>query len=236
MRKRPALRADSPEPDPPSCLATATPPACPLCGGASSAPFHADAGRPYLRCGRCRLVFVPAAYWLEREAEKAVYDLHENDPADPGYRRFLARLSRPLTQRLPAGSRGLDFGCGPGPTPSRMLAEAGHRMAIYDPLYHDHRAVLARTYDFITATEVAEHLRDPGGVFGQLFAMLRPGGWLGLMTKRVKDREAFARWHYIRDPTHICFYSRDTFGYLARRFNAAVEFIGRDVTLLQKRP
>jgi SAM-dependent methyltransferase len=210
-------------------------PACPLCGFAAPAPFHTDARRLYLRCERCRLVFVPAVHWLTPEAEKAVYDLHENEAVDPGYRRFLSRLCDPLLERLSPGCRGLDFGCGPGPTLSRMLADRGHRMALYDPFYQEDPAVLTRTYDFITATEVVEHLRVPGRVIASLFSMLRPGGWLGIMTKLARDREAFRRWHYIRDPTHICFFSRATFRHLAQRHGAALVFIGTDVILMQKR-
>jgi 2-polyprenyl-3-methyl-5-hydroxy-6-metoxy-1,4-benzoquinol methylase len=177
---------------------------------------------------------VPAAHWLGREAEKAVYDLHENDADDPGYRRFLSRLCAPLVQRLPPARRGLDFGCGPGPALCRMLAEKGHGVDLYDPIYHDDPAVFSRIYDFVTATEVVEHLRDPGGVFENLFGMLRPGGWLGIMTKLVQNQAAFRQWHYIRDPTHICFYSRATFDFLARRHGAAHQFVDKDVILMQK--
>ena len=214
---------------------------CPLCGDQGPAPFHEDRQRPYMRCVSCRLVFVPSNYWLDATAEKAVYDLHRNDPEDAGYRRFLSRLSSPLVEKLPRCQQGLDFGCGPGPALARLLEAHGHEVALFDPYYANDRALLERRYGFITATEVVEHLRSPGAVFRRLFGMLQPGGWLGIMTKLVIDRdsfasEAFARWHYIRDPTHICFYSLDTFEYLARRFSAAVEFIGQDVTLLQKRP
>lgn len=209
---------------------------CPLCGRQAPDPFFEDRGRAYLRCARCRLVFVPCTNWLNPEEEKATYDLHRNDPDDVGYRKFLSRLAAPLLEKLPPGQKGLDFGCGPGPALARMLTEHGHRVSLYDPFYFSDRSVLTDTYDVITATEVVEHLRHPERVFGDLFGMLRPGGWLGIMTKMVIDREAFRNWHYIRDPTHICFYYRHTFEYLAQRFNAAVEFIGGDVILLRKRP
>nr|MBS0021313.1 methyltransferase domain-containing protein [Gammaproteobacteria bacterium] len=84
-----------------------------------------------------------------------------------------------------------------------MFAEAGHHMAIYDPYYAADASVLRRSYDFITASEVVEHLYAPGEVLARLFDLLRPGGWLGLMTKLVTDRAAFASWHYKLDPTHV---------------------------------
>ncbi len=211
-------------------------PTCPLCASADSALYHRDARREYHRCRRCTLVFVPPAFRLDPETERAVYDQHENSPEDPGYRRFLSRLFEPLQARLEPGASGLDFGAGPGPTLSVMFEEAGHRMAIYDPFYAPDASVLEAEYDFITATEVAEHLFAPGKELARLAALLRPGGWLGLMTKRVTDHAAFTRWHYILDPTHVSFFSEATFRWLADELGMSVEFPAADVALLHKRP
>lgn len=215
-------------------MKTETAESCPLCGSGDVALFFEDRARSYLRCSLCQLVFVPRLYWLNGEDEKAIYDLHENDAKDPGYRKFLSRLTVPLLEKLDAKQKGLDFGCGPGPALSGMLLEHGHRVALYDPFYANAPGVLQKQYDFICATEVVEHLREPQRQWAALFAMLRAGGWLGIMTKLVRDREAFGSWHYIRDRTHICFYSRDSFLYLAEHFKALISFIGDDVILLQK--
>ncbi len=190
--------------------------------------------RDYLHCADCALVFVPAQFHLDAAAEKAVYDLHHNDPADAGYRRFLSRLTQPLLQRLPPQSRGLDFGCGPGPALAQMLSESGHSVALYDKFYFPDATVLQGEYDFVCATEVLEHLADPRAVLQQLFGILRSGGWLAIMTKRVRDQAAFARWHYINDPTHIIFFSDATFQWIGNHWNARVEVLGADVVLLQK--
>jgi len=207
---------------------------CPLCGNAESYSFFVDKYRHYQRCSDCDLVFVPRQYWLSTTAEKASYDLHENSAGDPGYRRFLSRLSTPLMAKLETGQTGLDFGCGPGPALPALLAEHGLRMDLYDPFYYNEPAVFSKSYDFICATEVVEHLRDPGQEFSTLFRMLKPGGWLGIMTKLVIDQEAFGQWHYIRDLTHICFYSQSTFTTIARRFHATIDFVPPDVILMNK--
>ena len=180
----------------------------------------------------CRLVFVPTQHWLSAAEEKAEYDLHQNDEQDPGYRRFLSRLTIPLMRKVFPGATGLDFGCGPGPALSSMLREQGYNMYQYDPFYADDPSVLNRSYDFICATEVVEHLREPRQTFTQLFSLLRAGGWLGVMTKLLRSQAAFRNWHYIRDLTHICFYSRHTFKYLAQTYNTALEFAGEDVILM----
>jgi SAM-dependent methyltransferase len=207
---------------------------CPLCGGADTTGYHADARRTYRLCRACGFVFVPPAYHLDPAAERAEYDRHDNAVDDPGYRRFLARLTAPVTERVPPPARGLDFGCGPGPALAAMLREAGFDMAVFDPFYAPDASVLAPGFDFITATEVVEHLREPGAELRRLRALLRPGGWLGIMTKLVLDRERFAAWHYIRDPTHIGFFSRATWQWWAEREGWALTFADRDVILLRR--
>ncbi len=207
---------------------------CPLCDSEKHQHFHSDARRSYRRCDRCQLVFVPPAYFLSLEQERAEYLLHENDPTDPGYRRFLSRLTEPLLSLLSAHASGLDFGCGPGPALAEMLRERGHSVALYDPFFFSDPAPLGASYDFITATEVAEHLHSPGPVLSGLWQKLRPGGLLAVMTKLVVDAEAFSGWHYKNDPTHVCFFSRDTWGWWAKTYGASLHFYGADVIVLQR--
>ncbi|MGE6605251.1 class I SAM-dependent methyltransferase [Halomonas sp. NPDC076908] len=207
---------------------------CPLCAESTTALYHQDRRRDYYQCATCKLVFVPPEHHLSAVAEKAEYDKHQNSPHDTGYRRFLGRLFTPLLAKLTPGSRGLDFGSGPGPTLSIMFAEQGYPVAIYDPFYARDPSVLSQAYDFITATEVIEHLSQPGQVLAQLSAQLVPGGYLGLMTKRVSSHNAFTRWHYISDPTHISFFSEQTFRWWAQKNTFAVEFPGSDTVILHK--
>lgn len=207
---------------------------CPLCAAQDVHPYHRDTRRDYFQCLDCDLVFVPPWQRLSPNDEKAVYDRHENSLYDPGYRRFLSRLFDPLRDRLLPCARGLDFGAGPGPTLSVMFEEVGHPMAIFDPFYAPDARVFECRFDFITATEVVEHLFSPGAELERLVGLLNEGGWLGVMTKRVLSPEAFARWHYIQDPTHVVFFSEVSFRWLARRFNLRVEFPAADVVLLQK--
>lgn len=209
-------------------------PLCPLCWSTDGRPFYQDS-REYFRCPVCSLVFVPPHQFLSPVQEKAEYELHQNAADDAGYRRFLARLFDPVSQRLTPHSRGLDFGCGPGPALSVMFQEAGHSMAIYDPFYAPDPAPLQQQYDFIVASEVVEHLHHPRHELDRLWSCLKAPGLLGIMTKRVISQDAFSRWHYKRDLTHVCFYSSDTFRWLAVHWDATVVFPGSAVVLLSKR-
>ena len=207
---------------------------CPLCGSSRTRHRLSDERRHYHDCAQCGLVFVPERFFLPPSQEKALYDMHENDPRDMNYRGFLSRLFEPMLERLPRHASGLDFGSGPGPALSLMFEEQGHRMRIYDHFYAPDRSALAGEYDFITATEVVEHLHRPAMELERLWSLLRPGGWLGIMTSRHDAVEEFAAWHYKNDPTHVIFFSRRTFGWLADAWGTEPLFPRSDVVLLQK--
>ncbi len=212
-------------------------PACPLCASADTRHFFTDdrrAGAAYWRCGRCALTFLDPAALPGRQAEFAHYLTHENDVDDPRYRAFLSRLAGPLMERVPAGAAGLDFGCGPGPALARMLGEAGHRVAVYDPFFAPDPAPLDATYDFITCTEAAEHFHDPAAEFARFDRLLRPGGWLGLMTCFQTDDAGFAKWWYRLDPTHVVFYRTETFAWIAGHFGWSCDIPAKDIALLHK--
>ena len=210
-----------------------SPLSCRLCETTDSRPFHDD-GRQYYRCSKCGLVFVHPEAFLAAADERAVYERHQNSPDDPDYRRFLSRLFEPMAARLHSASRGLDFGSGPGPTLSVMFEEGGHTVSLYDPFYAPGPEVFEREYDFITTSEVVEHLHRPRWELERLWGCLVPGGVLGIMTKRVLDHEAFSRWHYKNDPTHVCFFAMETFEWLAKSWGASLTVVGDDVVILAK--
>lgn len=191
-------------------------PLCPVCRAPETALFMPVDGRVYWRCQHCHATFLDPGQRPERAVELAQYQLHQNCTDDLGYRQWLARLATPLLARLPAGQLGLDYGCGPGPALAAMLAEAGHHMAVYDPLFFNDQAVLDAQYDFITCTEVVEHFHDPFTEFVRLDGLLKPRGVLAIMTQFQTDDAAFAGWHYRRDPTHVVFYREATFAVIAK--------------------
>ncbi|KAF7768939.1 hypothetical protein PCIT_a3467 [Pseudoalteromonas citrea] len=209
-------------------------PNCNLCDSNDVIHYFSDKRRDYWQCSHCHLVFVGSAQHLSSTQEKAIYDSHENTLEDLGYRHFLSRVSEPLLSRLRPASDGLDFGCGPGPLLAQMLTEAGHNMSVYDLYYANDISVLNGQYDFITCTEVIEHLAQPRKTLIQLLTQLKHGAPLAIMTKLVIDVDRFANWHYKNDMTHISFFSRKTFEYIAVHYHCELEFIGKDVIILTK--
>ena len=179
-------------------------------------------------------MFVPAHQQLSDMDEKAQYDFHQNDSNDLGYRKFLSRLASPMLERLDAPQQGLDFGSGPGPTLSLIFEDAGHSMHLFDVYYANEPAVFDETYDFITASEVVEHLSNPAIELDRLWTCLKRGGLLGIMTKRVTGKDAFKTWHYKNDPTHISFFSEKTFNWLGDKWGCVPEFVDSDVVIFTK--
>ncbi len=206
---------------------------CPLCASHHSYPLPV-AGKRYHRCLACELVWLDAGDHLDEAAEKAVYDGHDNRVDDPRYRTFLMRAFGEVLARVPLPASGLDFGCGPGPALVAMGREAGYDMVGYDKFYADFPELLARQYDFITSTEVIEHIAEPRAVLDRLWACLKPGGMLVLQTQRVLSDERFKNWRYRHDPTHIVFFAEASFQVLATSWQAELSFPHTDVAVIIK--
>ncbi|MCL1090607.1 class I SAM-dependent methyltransferase [Shewanella profunda] len=207
---------------------------CPLCHSTELVTYHQDKKRRYEQCQICQLVSVPPEFYLSARAEKAEYDKHENSPHDLGYQRFLSRTLEPLLARFEPSAQGLDFGCGEGMALSLMAKARGYQVENYDLYYANQPATLTRQYDFISLTEVIEHVSDAAGLLEQLDKLLKPKGILAVMTKRVQSSSAFSTWHYKNDPTHINFYSEATFTWLAAKYDWRLEIVDKDVVFFHK--
>lgn len=208
---------------------------CPLCSVTQVDLFYTDKKRRYLRCNECQLVFVPTEFLPSVNIERAEYELHENNDNDLGYLRFLDRARLPLLDRIRAPAIGLDFGCGPNPVLARRLEQDGFEMQTYDPLFSPKQPRRPpQGFDFIISTEAIEHFHSPAKEWQRWLQFLAPNGLLVIMTKRWLSFDKFANWHYKNDQTHVSFFNLETFEYLAKRDQFALEVIGADVVLLQR--
>ena len=222
----------------------------PLCQSTDLELFYSRPkdDREFWRCQNCNFMHVPKGFHLNALDEKHIYDLHDNDQQDLGYRNFLSRTLNPtldyLSKQFPNTEKnkllGLDFGCGPGPTLAIMANEQGYKMENFDKYYANTPDLLKNDhYHFITSTEVFEHLEQPTEIFRQLLDCLKNKGILTIMTKRLSDhsltnKDTFTRWHYIQDPTHIGFFHINSFEWLAQKFNCHLKVISNDVVILFK--
>jgi len=209
-------------------------PDCCVCDSMETALFLSINSQDYWRCENCSATFLDPKHYLLPQKEHARYLEHNNDPADKGYRRFLSKLVNPLLQKLDSGLDGLDYGCGPGPVLAQMLCESGLNVELFDPFFFNDQTLLERKYDFITCTETIEHFNHPAKEFARFQKMLRPGGWLALMTCFQTDDASFSSWHYRRDQTHVVFYRESTLKHIAQSLGWSCEIPCKDVALMKK--
>ncbi len=197
---------------------------CRLCR--EKAPRVAGIDKPiFYHCPHCDLIFLDDDFIISDADEKKRYTLHLNSRANAGYvkmfRQFIDAGIKPFSVGL---KKGLDFGCGPGPVLSELLAETGIEMDIYDPYFYDNREIRHKKYDLITATEVFEHLKNPRREIDFLKELLNPGGLLAVMTL-FHDQCDFKNWWYRRDATHVCFYSTKTCRWIAEHFGLQIKYL-----------
>ena len=209
-------------------------PPCRLCGSSDTRLLYEGPSRPFHHCRVCDLVFVPERFLLSPEAERERYLLHENDPADEGYRTWLRNLLDEVTPLVAPGAEGLDYGCGAPAVLVMMLRERGFRVEGWDLYFAPDATLLERTYDFVTCSETAEHFREPLAEFERLGRLLRPGAVLGVMTQMLADWCGFRDWHYHSDATHVCFYSQRTMRRIGERFGWCVSFPREHVAVFRK--
>jgi len=208
--------------------------ACPLCNFNLTESFYRDRYRQYLKCSNCSFVFVPKIFHLSKKDEKARYDSHNNNSEDDRYRNFLSQLLNPLQERIPKNASGLDFGSGPGPTLSLMLEERGYSVDLYDKFYARNDAVFDKQYDFITASEVVEHLRQPLVELSRLMELLKTNGVLAIMTQILTPQIDFEQWYYKNDPSHVGFFSEKSLNYLVEKWQAELYVISERVVIFKK--
>jgi len=207
---------------------------CIICSNPDAVSFSTKDSKTYWSCNFCDGKYLDASHYIILDEEKDRYLEHNNQIDDISYRSFLAKLANPLKEKLLPGNTGLDFGCGHGPALADMLRGDGFEVSLYDPFFFPDKAVLLKTYDFITCTETAEHFHNPFHEFNTLDSLLIPGGWLGIMTSFLTTDDAFESWYYRRDPTHVTFYSEKTFEVIAEQRNWDCEIKSKDIVLLHK--
>ena len=191
--------------------------ACPLCSQPNYYQVEIPRFRSGYSCSQCHLLYVDSKHFLTPEQEEEYYGLHENSIENKNYVSFLNQAIEPVLSLLDTGMQGLDFGCGPGPTLSKILALQGIECEDYDPFFFPKKNL--GTYDFIFATECFEHFHKPAEVIDFIDSLLKPRALLIVMTDPVPNDKPLEKWGYAHDPTHVSFYSEKTMKFIAENWN-----------------
>ncbi len=189
----------------------------------------------YLRCSTCGFVHLDDQFHVSFDEEKEEYNLHENSADDEGYVNYLNNFLKIAVDPFINEGSMLDYGCGPGPVLAMLMNKRGFSTKTYDRHFpHDYDA-LEHKYDLITSTEVFEHFHDPVSEMKKICDLLNPNGILSIMTSVPPHGEAFLKWGYRRERTHISFYTRKSLEQLAKAVDMKVIFHDeKRVTVFQK--
>lgn len=164
--------------------------------------------------------------------KKNRYYLHKNTATDLGYLQFLAPVVSKVSSLAPSKAQGLDFGCGHTTVLKNILETSGFEMSVYDPFFFTNKPD-GKKFDFVTCTEVVEHFHSPKETFDYLFSLIKPNGFILIMTELYSSNTQFDEWHYVRDLTHVSFYTDATFEWLATQYSKVLTVENNRVVTLQ---
>jgi hypothetical protein len=214
---------------------------CKICGMSSDVFGHADVLKKYkvqfFRCAKCGFIQTEKAYWLEEAYSSAIA------AQDVGImQRNLENCritSAVLSLLFPTLSSALDFGAGHGIF-VRMMRDRGFNFSWSD-LYatNDYARGFekeeGKTYDFVTAFEVLEHLTEPISTLSELMSssdnLFVSTCLVPQPTPPVPDW-----WYYMPSSgQHISFYTHASLRVLADRFGKHLLSVG-DYHLFSREP
>jgi SAM-dependent methyltransferase len=177
----------------------------------------------YYICGTCGAYVKDIKFYLSAEDEKKRYMEHNNDVNDPGYQKFTSPITNAVLKRFMPNHLGLDYGCGTGPVISEMLRANDYKITLYDPFFYPGSSYLNCRYDYIVCCEVIEHFYKPKEEIEKLLGILKPGGYLYIMTHLYDTSINFKNWYYRNDPTHVFILAEPTVKYIAGKYQLHIE-------------
>ena len=133
-------------------------------------------------------------------------------------------------------NRVLDYGSGPGPVMVDLLREAGYDATGWDPFFANDPATIgvgcgvgcaagaAPSFEAVVSVETFEHFAEPRLEMERIVGLLRSDGLLIVQTLFHHGPETIADWWYVRDPTHVAFYSHATLDWICQAFGLTMIF------------
>jgi len=197
---------------------------CKLCNCKTTIISDKKIDKNYYRCLECDYIFIDEKHILDAESEKKHYNNHDNNLESLGYVKMFEKIiDEFITSDTKDIKTALDFGCGEGEVLPILLERKDIKCDRYDLFYFPTKVYENKNYDLIVSTEVFEHLANPLEIFKILLKHIKKDGYLLIMTYfQPENKDDFFKWFYIKDVTHIGFFSLKTFEFLASELNLKI--------------
>ena len=188
-------------------------------------------GINYDKCNRCGFLSKQDMHILSSCDEYNRYLLHDNDDSLE-YFNYQEKFYFMIKDYLKGNI--LDYGCGNNHILVNVMEKYGIKSNYYDLYFYKDTNYEKDLYKAIILEEVIEHLKDPIETLTHLVNLLSNGGNLIIRTRFIKDNIE-PNWWYLRDTTHISFFSIETFKYLCVKLKLKIIYCNMiDVIILQK--
>jgi hypothetical protein len=215
---------------------------CPICNSPSESFFDKQLNIFFYECKNCFLFF--KNNFLNEDEEKKRYDLHDNSIDNQGYVNYLKEfINNYILDYIDNYKQTnlLDFGSGSNQVLINIFKKyysnyQNVNLYSYDKYFDNNENWKNNKYDIIVTTEVLEHLAKPLEELKLLHDLMNKNSYLIIMTNfHNNDKTDFLKWWYRRDPTHLSFFSLNTFEYLADKLDMQiVKKNNKNVIVLKK--
>ncbi len=156
--------------------------------------------------------------------EQTRYATHNNKWNDQGYRDYLMKFGATIVAQEQKGAKGVDVGAGIEKVLTRLLNEEELDVKAQDPLYGFNAYDEDELYNFVVSIETVEHFHHPYSEWERMNNAILRNGRMYVATNLLEGTQKFEDWWYVKDPTHVFFYSKITMRYIADIFNMQVDF------------
>lgn len=190
----------------------------------------------FIFCPQCHLYLKNSKDFMSLEKENERYLQHNNDVTDVNYLTYLSKLFSYLPKDLQGPV--LDFGCGPTKGVEALVEKEKLNIEVhsYDPIYFPTGISEGFKYNKIYASECFEHFLNPAKTIGFIAGLQESGGVLAIRTELYTlSKGPLEKWWYFNDPAHVCFYTEESIGWLAERFNYQVKTLDSPHIVLVKK-